>query len=590
MPLTQIDYPDCLINLSNSPANLALQPSNITISDNSGNNIVSLSTNAAINTRGALFSDQLNFGNVASKLISYKFNGIHSGNGQVFDLTTDNGMTLQNMSSSLGQVITADSLGKPIWANAPAATWVGTATSPLNMGSNAINVSSIDASGTVLSIGESTASSLVLGHITNKTTLQGNNVIIQAGGSTGLQGQVLTRDLYYTVWGDSPWVPTATSALNMGIYDISGRVLDSNTYLFLGATKATSVIVGNNSHPLSLLSNNLIIETASSPGTMGQVLAKGANYAAWANPAWVGTATSPLLMGSNAITGSTLDASGTTLTLGATNATGVTLGKSGTNTTVAGSLIVNDEISSAISSAINLFTANTGGVASLFTSATRTATLNIQNGSASANIVNIGSVTSATNILGLRAATLDSITSSVLSVGSNVLTTGVNLNNKVLSGLTYGVNQFVTLSTNTAVPSATQIGYVLSTATASATLSAAASGVGFNVFTNLPVPAGVWMINYSVRLQTSSATNSTISIYSFNGSGAQTQGQYGISLSTATYIANNGINSMFGTGSFVVSYTAATNLNIACFFVGTLVGTISMYPTASNLLSATRIA
>jgi hypothetical protein len=220
----------------------------------------------------------------------------------------------------------------------------------------------------------------------------------------------------------------------------------------------------------------------------------------------------------------------------------------------------------------------------------RTGTTNIQTGGTGANTVNIGSATSATNILGLRAATLDSITSSVLSVGSNVLTTGINLNNKVLSGLTYGINQFVTLSANTALPSATQIGYVLSTATPSATLSAAAPSVGFNVFTNLSVPAGVWMINYSVRLQTSSATNSTISLYSFTGSGAQTQGQCGISLLTATYIVNNGINSMFGTGSFVVSYTAATNLNIGCFFVGTLVGTISMYPTASNLLSATRIA
>jgi hypothetical protein len=320
------------------------------------------------------------------------------------------------------------------------------------------------------------------------------------------------------------------------------------------------------------------------------------------NNTWTGT--NKFALG---ITSPALDTdTAVTLNFGTVNASGINIGKAGVNTTIAGTAIaltsrihtlqtqnVGTTIDSYVTTttgAYNLLTTNTSGLASLFTSAARTATLNIQNASTSANIINIGSATSATNILGLRAATLDSITSSVLSVGSNVLTTGVNLNNKVLSGLTYGVNQFVTLSTNTALPSATQIGYVLSTATASATLSAAAPSVGFNVFTNLPVPAGVWMINYSVRLQTSSATNSTISIYSFNGNGSQTQGQYGISLSTATYIVNNGINSMFGTGSFVVSYTAATNLNIGCFFAGTLVGTISMYPTSSNLLSATRIA
>jgi hypothetical protein len=148
------------------------------------------------------------------------------------------------------------------------------------------------------------------------------------------------------------------------------------------------------------------------------------------------------------------------------NASGINIGKVGFPTAIAGTATVagtlgvtgvlqaltttvNNLQNNGVSAATNMFIGNTGGVASLFTNAARTATLNIQNASTSANIINIGSATSATNILGLRAATLDSITSSVLSVGSNVLTTGLNLNNKVLSGLTMGVNQFINLSTNT---------------------------------------------------------------------------------------------------------------------------------------------
>jgi hypothetical protein len=201
-----------------------------------------------------------------------------------------------------------------------------------------------------------------------------------------------------------------------------------------------------------------------------------------------------------------------TLSVGVTNATAISIGKAGVNTTIAGTTIaltsrihtletanVGTTINSYITTttgAYNLLTTNTGGIANLFTSATRTATLNIQNGSASANIINIGSATSATNILGLRAATLDSITSSVLSVGSNVLTTGVNMNNKVLSGLTYGVNEFITLSTNTASPSATQIGYFIQLAGGTGTTSATPN-TSTNLQTYASTPSGTWLFEIS---------------------------------------------------------------------------------------------
>lgn len=121
--------------------------------------------------------------------------------------------------------------------------------------------------------------------------------------------------------------------------------------------------------------------------------------------------------------------------------------------------------------------------------------------------------TPATNIQELRASTLDSIASGILSIGSNVLTTGLDLNNKVVSNFTLGINQFFNLSLNTiAASSNDQIGYqenitpVLLTPT-----------IGV-VYTNLlqftladQQPAGVYIYELSIALVTNNA-NSQVSI------------------------------------------------------------------------------
>jgi hypothetical protein len=116
--------------------------------------------------------------------------------------------------------------------------------------------------------------------------------------------------------------------------------------------------------------------------------------------------------------------------------------------------------------------------------------------------------TPTTNILELRASTLDTIASGILSIGSNVLTTGLDLNNKVVSNFTLGVNQFFNLSLNTiAATSNDQIGYQ---ANITPVLLTPTIGV---VYTDLlqftladQQPAGVYIYELSIALVTNNTT------------------------------------------------------------------------------------
>jgi hypothetical protein len=289
------------------------------------------------------------------------------------------------------------------------------------------------------------------------------------------------------------------------------------------------------------------------------------------NNTWTGTNKFALGITSPALDTETAVA----LNIGVTNASAINIGKVGVNTTIAATLTaltsrVNSLQTASFGTACDLFTSNTGGIASFFTNAARTATLNIQNASTSANIINIGSATSATNVLGLRAATLDSITSSVLSVGSNVLTTGINLNNKVLSGLTYGVNQFVTLSTNTAAPSATQLGYNLVISTGGTHTMSATPNIVTNLQTFTLIPAGVWLFEISFNVNTQNVT----------------QSQFSISTTSATNDANRImniqtlLNSAFARVTGIVSLTATSSVY--------LTGSSTIASVLINAINATR--
>jgi hypothetical protein len=212
-----------------------------------------------------------------------------------------------------------------------------------------------------------------------------------------------------------------------------------------------------------------------------------------------------------------IDSINTSLNIGTNTGTSlIQIGNATSNTSIIGmfnsSNISTHFIDSISNSAVTLWNtlttgtaeilnANTGGIVNILCSAARTATTNIQTLSTQANIVNIGSANTTTNVSGLRATTIDSIGTAVLNLGSNARTTGFNFNNKVISNLTYGVNQFVTLSTNTANPGSTQLGYTSVTPTYTATGNFNSGGATKTLCAGQTITTGT----YHVMLQTTIA-------------------------------------------------------------------------------------
>lgn len=164
------------------------------------------------------------------------------------------------------------------------------------------------------------------------------------------------------------------------------------------------------------------------------------------------------------------------------------------------------------SSTIGLFPSMTNGTLNFLQNILYAGTTNIQTLSTNANIVNIGSATTKTNILGLKASTINSITSSILDIGADAFTLGVYFNNKALGGITYGVNQFITLSTNTAAPSATQIGYSTNYHNGGTSTLSATPNTVTNIHTAASVPAGVWLFECSFNVNTQNVIQSQFSI------------------------------------------------------------------------------
>lgn len=290
--------------------------------------------------------------------------------------------------------------------------------------------------------------------------------------------------------------------------------------------------------------------------------------------------------------------SATTLTIGrtgntATNLRGASVAISG-NTAVTGSLsststitgtgLISPSLSTtAVGTALTLYTANTTGQCDILTSTSRAGTLNIQTAGTGANAINIGSATSTTtikgilknneitteavsdnmavcnglsksgtlsiqaastvantieigsatsttNILGLRASTINSITSSILSIGSNAVTTGINLNNRILSGFTLAVDQFISTSpTTTTAPARYQHGYKITGSTVAAGIGGTITSGRWQTVGSIPIDAGTWILTGVIQITmntgvtevelgfgTSSKTNTTNNTNAFN--------------------------------------------------------------------------
>jgi hypothetical protein len=271
------------------------------------------------------------------------------------------------------------------------------------------------------------------------------------------------------------------------------------------------------------------------------------------------------------------------LSIGTSTATGINVGKADVTTTVAGSLralasTINTIQTSAVDSAVELFTTNTtgalnflttntSGVARLLTGTGRTGTLHIQNAGTGANTVNIGSATTTTNILGLRAATLDSITSSVLSIGANALTTGINFNDKVVSNFILGVNEFIHLSANTAAPASDQIGYTFQFSNNSTgTALSATPNTPTNIRTFTLQPQGVWLYELSFVMSTLNVSQATFSLSTTSATQSLTRVNGVVTTSNAVYgrivaiISLTATSSVFFVGQSITASVAVGNI------------------------------
>jgi len=234
---------------------------------------------------------------------------------------------LNGSSGTSGQYLVSGGSSSPSWVSSTS-VWNGTATSALSM--------------TTYDITTTTGSLNI-----------GTGGFIKLNSSAGTSGQYLssTGTLTSPVWATLPastWVGTATSALSMGIYDIttttgslnigtggfiklnssagtSGQYLSSSGTLTspVWATLPASTWVGTAASALTMTTYDITTTTGSlnigtggfiklnsSAGTSGQYLSSSGTLTSpvWATlPAstWVGTATSSLNMNSNSITSAT---------------------------------------------------------------------------------------------------------------------------------------------------------------------------------------------------------------------------------------------------------------------------------------------
>ena len=179
---------------------------------------------------------------------------------------------INNSAGSSGQILTSTGASTaPTWQSAPASSWVGTATSNLNMSSF-----SIDASANNLSIGTLTSTALTLGKSGNTTNIQGN---LQIAGAAGTSGQYLTSSGTGAVptWTTSTagWVGTATSDLNMSSYNIT-----SASALSIGNTSVATKLIGNVdiSNNLTFANGTLVTYGGTSVGTTAVSINIGTAY------------------------------------------------------------------------------------------------------------------------------------------------------------------------------------------------------------------------------------------------------------------------------------------------------------------------
>jgi hypothetical protein len=228
-------------------------------------------------------------------------------------------LQIAGSAGSNAQVLTSNGT-TALWSSLPASSWVGVATSNLSMGNNKILVGdgtdlNVDISNNGFKLYNQSTLSVDIGfeNITlyrngNPTKIaqitadsglycfngldtkgiQVSNTDILIDNVAGSANQVLSKDasnvLIWATPSSGSWVGTATSNLNMGIYDISGAVLDNSGNTLAIGGNTTTTTIGKATTGITNLQG--VVKINNSAGSSGQVLTStGASTApTWQTP------------------------------------------------------------------------------------------------------------------------------------------------------------------------------------------------------------------------------------------------------------------------------------------------------------------
>ncbi len=296
---------------------------------------------------------------------------------------------------------------------------------------------------------------------------------------------------------------------------------------------------------------------------------------------WVGTATSALDMGSNAITGTSMD-SATTLTLGGSNATDVTVGRTGATTANITGTTIN--LSGAVK-ASNIDTATTTTVANILTAAARTAATNMLT-STSNNTFTLGGRDALTgmtlNLEGIAAnfnSTVNNFTNAIRGIGSTLL---------VSTPLQPTYDYSATTGTQP-----TAIGYQIKAQKTSL------QNVSVNTSTALTeltfeITKGVWYVSAQIQFiinNESAQTVPSIALQLGSGSSGNTNSNIAIHTLTNVTFGNSPETGNQGVVTFGAMFSTIESTFISASVVCLNATTeIPLQFATSNKLSATRVA
>ena len=219
-----------------------------------------LPENAENGLQTSLSPYTLNFSDEVGIRTRYRKDGIQTYNGNTFDISTAAGLSLQSAVGTDGQVIVSDPSGNPTWGTATS-SWVSTANTPLDMATFEINNSG-DISCTAISpvlIYDGTTVAGTAGQILSSTGTGIHWIDNTSGSWVGTATSDLDMNAYNITSSSALSIGNAGVATNLiGNVDVGASMtLGNGAYRFFGGigslNSTTSIDLGAHSYVFNLI-------------------------------------------------------------------------------------------------------------------------------------------------------------------------------------------------------------------------------------------------------------------------------------------------------------------------------------------------